>query len=176
MRILSGSVRQPSPPVRRVATDNCASSQLIKPLFARKPRRISVQTTQGTQLAQGAKGAAPGTYRGTVERARWTDERHDARMTVVDRTFDHIFEELRAERAHFRVEMRASRAEMRAFRAEIRDDMSVFSDRLGQLDERLHQLDERLGRIGFRAAAILATGLITLVAMQLSLVATQLWG
>jgi uncharacterized protein involved in exopolysaccharide biosynthesis len=124
-----------------------------------------------------------------VERARWTDERHDDRMTAVDRTFDHVFEELRAERAEVRAEMRAERAElrteMRALRAEIRDDMRAMSDRLdqrlgqvyarisrlderiGRLDERLGDLEERLGRIGFRAAGILATGLIALVVTQL---------
>jgi hypothetical protein len=88
-----------------------------------------------------------------VERARWTDERHDDRMSVIDTTFDRVFEELRAERAEFR-------AEMRTWRAETRVEMGV-------LNERLSQLDERLSRIGFRAAGILAAGLIALVATQL---------
>jgi uncharacterized caspase-like protein len=99
-----------------------------------------------------------------VERSRWTDERHDDRMTVIDGSFDNVFEELRAGRARAWAEMRAERAElrteMRALRSEIRDDMPA-------LNERLRQLDERLGRIGFRAAGILATGLIALVATQL---------
>lgn len=85
-------------------------------------------------------------------------------MTVIDRTFDHVFEELRAERAGFGAAMRAERAElraeMRAERAELRAEMRVLRDRLDRLDE-------RLGRIGFRVAGILATGFIALVATQL---------
>jgi hypothetical protein len=81
-----------------------------------------------------------------VERARWTDERLDDRMTVIDTTFDRVFEEMRAERAEFRAEMAASRAELRA-------DIAA--------------LNERLSQLGFRAAGILAAGLIALVATQL---------
>ena len=55
-------------------------------------------------------------------------------MTVIDRTFDHVFEELRAERAGFGAAMRAERAElraeMRAERAELRAEMRVLRDRL----------------------------------------------
>jgi hypothetical protein len=85
-------------------------------------------------------------------------------MTVIDRTFDHVFEELRAERAESRAEMRAERAELRAemrgLRAEIRDGVRALS-------HRLDRLDQRLSRIGFRVAGILATGFIALVATQL---------
>jgi polyhydroxyalkanoate synthesis regulator phasin len=95
-----------------------------------------------------------------VERARWTDERHDDRMTVIDTTFDRVFEELRAERAESRAERAEFRAEMRAWRAEIRTDMAALNERIGQLEERVSQL-------GFRAAGILAAGLIALVATQL---------
>jgi uncharacterized caspase-like protein len=77
-----------------------------------------------------------------VERARWTDERLDDRMSAIDTTFERVFEEMRAERQELRAEIH-------------------------QVDERLRQLDERLGRIGFRAAGILAAGLIALVATQL---------
>jgi cell division protein ZapA (FtsZ GTPase activity inhibitor) len=77
-----------------------------------------------------------------VERARWTDERLDDRMTAIDTSFERVFEEMRAERQELRAEIR-------------------------QVDERLRQLDERVGRIGFRAAGILAAGLIALVATQL---------
>ena len=77
-----------------------------------------------------------------MERARWTDERLDDRMTAIDTTFERVFEEMRAERQELRAEIR-------------------------QVDERLRQLDERVGRIGFRAAGILAAGLIALVATQL---------
>jgi hypothetical protein len=95
-----------------------------------------------------------------VERARWTDERLDDRMTVIDTTFDRVFEELRAERAESRAERAEFKAEMRAMRAELRADMRALNDRIGQLDERLSQL-------GFGAAGILAAGLIALVATQL---------
>ena len=74
-------------------------------------------------------------------------------MTVIDTTFDRVFEELRAERA----ETRAERAE---FRAEMRAEMRMLNDRLSQLDA-------RLGQIGFRAAGVLAAGMIALVATQL---------
>ena len=80
-------------------------------------------------------------------------ERHDDRTTVIDTTFDRVFEELRAERA----ETRAERAE---FRAEMRAEMRMLNDRLSQLDA-------RLGQIGFRAAGVLAAGMIALVATQL---------
>jgi cell division protein ZapA (FtsZ GTPase activity inhibitor) len=77
-----------------------------------------------------------------VERARWTDERLDDRMSAIDTTFERVFQEMRAERQELR-------------------------ERIDQVDERLRRLDERLGRIGFRAAGILAAGLIALVATQL---------
>ena len=99
-----------------------------------------------------------------MEHARWTDERHDDRMTVIDRTFDQVFEELRAERAAVSADTRAERAElraeMRALRLEIREDMRALGDRLTRLEE-------RLGRIGFRMSGILATGFVALVATQL---------
>jgi hypothetical protein len=95
-----------------------------------------------------------------VERARWTDERHDDRMTVIDTTFDRVFEELRAERAQSRAECAEFRADMRAWRSEITADMTALNERIGRLEERVSQL-------GFRAAGILAAGLIALVATQL---------
>ena len=67
-----------------------------------------------TRLQLGARPSVAETYRSTVERTRWPDERHDDRMTVIDRTFDHVFEELRAERVGFGAAMRAERAELRA--------------------------------------------------------------
>jgi hypothetical protein len=74
-------------------------------------------------------------------------------MTVIDTTFDRVFEELRADRAELMTEMRA-------LRTELRDDMRMLNDRVTRLDDRLSQL-------GFRAAGILAAGLIALVATQL---------
>jgi chromosome segregation ATPase len=88
-----------------------------------------------------------------VERARWSDERLDDRMSAIDTSFERVFEELRAERVEMRAERADLRAEMRAMRAE--------------LNERLTRLDERLSQLGFRAAGILAAGLIALVATQL---------
>jgi hypothetical protein len=88
-----------------------------------------------------------------VERARWTDERLDDRMTVIDTTFERVFEELRAERAEFRAEMAGLRAELRTDIGALRADIAAVNHRLSQL--------------GFRAAGILAAGLIALVATQL---------
>jgi hypothetical protein len=99
-----------------------------------------------------------------VERVRWTDERHDDRMTVIDTTFDRVFEELHAERAETRAEMRAERAE---FRAEMRDMRAELRDDVRVLIARVDRIDQRLGQLGFRAAGILAAGLIALVATQL---------
>jgi L-lactate utilization protein LutB len=95
-----------------------------------------------------------------VERARWTDERLDDRMSTIDTTFERVFDEMRAERADLR-------NEMRAFRAELRAEVRAFDERLSRLDDRLRQLDDRLSRIGFRMAGILASGLIALVVTQL---------
>jgi SPX domain protein involved in polyphosphate accumulation len=77
-----------------------------------------------------------------VERAGWTDERLDDRMSAIDTTFERVFQEMRVERQELR-------------------------ERVDQVDERLRRLDERLDRIGFRTAGILAAGLIALVATQL---------
>jgi len=88
-----------------------------------------------------------------VERARWTDEQLDDRMSAIDTSFQRVFDEMRAERAELR-------AEMRALRSELREDLRDVNDRLTRLDERLSQL-------GLRAAGILAAGLIALVATQL---------
>jgi hypothetical protein len=88
-----------------------------------------------------------------VERARWTDERLNDRMTAIDTTFDRVFEELRAERVESRAERAEFRADMAAFRTELRADIAA--------------LNERLSQLGFRAAGILSGGLIALVATQL---------
>jgi hypothetical protein len=88
-----------------------------------------------------------------VERARWTDERLDERMSAIDTTFERIFEELRVQRAEMRAGHDELKAEIRALRAEMRDE--------------LRSVNERLSQFGFRASGILATGLIALVATQL---------
>ena len=100
MLILSGSRgRQPSPSAGLPATDNCASCIRITPLFAGNGEPLQVSRKARDATRAGARGRAAETWRSTVERARWTDERHDDRMTVIDTTFDRVFEELRAERA-----------------------------------------------------------------------------
>jgi hypothetical protein len=103
-----------------------------------------------------------------VERARWTDERLDDRMTVIDTTFDRVFEELRAERNRVFEELRAERAEnreaVRAERAGFRAEMAAFRT---ELRADIAALNGRLSQLGFRAAGILAAGLIALVTTQL---------
>ena len=103
-----------------------------------------------------------------MERARWTDERLDDRMTVIVTTFDRVFEELRAERNRVFEELRAERAEnreaARAERAEFRAEMAAFRT---ELRADIAALDDRLSQLGFRAGGILAAGLIALVTTQL---------
>jgi predicted nuclease with TOPRIM domain len=99
-----------------------------------------------------------------VERARWTDERLDDRMSAIDTSFERVFQELRAERVLMRSEMGAERAELRT---EMRATRAELNERLTRLDDRLTRLDDRLSQLGFRAAGILAAGLIALVATQL---------
>jgi hypothetical protein len=54
-----------------------------------------------------------------MERARWTDEWVDDQMSAIDTTFDRVFEELRAERADMRCEMRAIRSDMSALHQQV---------------------------------------------------------
>jgi hypothetical protein len=44
-----------------------------------------------------------------MERALWTDERLDSEMEKTDRSFDRVFEELRADCEPMRADMRAMR-------------------------------------------------------------------
>ena len=122
-----------------------------------------------------------------MERAAWSDQRLDEKMSAIDTTFASLFEEMRAERAEVRGDMRAQRdelvAEMRALRTELRTELrgemgslrtelrAELRGEMGslrtELSAEIRAVDERLSRIGFRAAGILATGLIALVATQL---------
>jgi hypothetical protein len=68
-----------------------------------------------------------------VERAAWTDERFDDRMSAIDTTFQRVFEEMRAERAEFSTEMRELRAEMRAGFAELRAEMIAIHRQVTQI-------------------------------------------
>jgi len=107
-----------------------------------------------------------------MERAAWSDQRLDEKMSAIDTTFASLFEEMRAERAEVRGDMRAQRdelvAEMRALRTELRTELRGEMGSLRtELSAEIRAVDERLSRIGFRAAGILATGLIALVATQL---------
>jgi len=71
---------------------------------------------------------------GTMERARWTDERLDSGMHKIDRNFDRVFDELRAERQAMRGELTAERdalrSDMARMREEFRADMAGTRDEL----------------------------------------------
>jgi hypothetical protein len=75
-------------------------------------------------------------------------------MTVIDTTFDRVFDELRAERAEFK-------AEMAAFRGDLGNEMRAMR---GELTAEIHAINHRLTLIGFGLAGILLAGLITSVA------------
>ena len=78
-----------------------------------------------------------------MERARWTDDRLDGQMAVIDARFEHAFEELRAMREEMRAEFAAVRGEIGGLRdefaglrgefaglrgdvADVRGDLSAF--------------------------------------------------
>jgi hypothetical protein len=64
-----------------------------------------------------------------MERARWTDDRLDGQMAVIDARFEHAFDELRAMREEMRAEFAAVRGEIAGLRgdvAEVRGDLSAF--------------------------------------------------
>lgn len=158
--MLSADVRQPSPQprgppqtidqVRREFVRYLRQTQLRARLNAGKRRHVD----------RGRDAAAPTLSGSTVERARWTDERLDDRMTAIDTTFDRVFDELRAERVELRAELsdRLTRLD---------DRLTRLDDRITRIDDRLDRLDVRLSQLGFRAVGILAAGLIALVATQL---------
>ena len=54
-----------------------------------------------------------------MERARWTDDRLDGQMAVIDARFEHAFEDTRAMREEMRAEFAALRGEIAALRGEI---------------------------------------------------------
>jgi hypothetical protein len=54
-----------------------------------------------------------------MERARWTDERLDRQMNDIDKRYDRVFDELRADRQAWRAEAGALRAEMQGMRTDI---------------------------------------------------------
>ena len=57
-----------------------------------------------------------------MERARWTDERLDERMALIDERFERAFEEMRA----MREEMRAGFVGLRGEIAHVRSDLSAW--------------------------------------------------
>jgi Skp family chaperone for outer membrane proteins len=61
-----------------------------------------------------------------MESARWTDEQIDRQMNLIDRRFDDVFAELRADREARGAEMQALRAEMKADRHALRADVQAF--------------------------------------------------
>jgi F0F1-type ATP synthase membrane subunit b/b' len=91
-----------------------------------------------------------------MERARWSDDRLDDRMSAIDKTFDGVFEELRAERAEFRAEMSAMRADLRAemhgMRAELKAEMHGMRNELrgemhGMRDELRAEMHDMRGEL-----------------------------
>jgi hypothetical protein len=54
-----------------------------------------------------------------MERVRWTDERLDRQMSDIDKRFERLFDELRADRQAWQAESRALRADMQGLRAEM---------------------------------------------------------
>jgi hypothetical protein len=54
-----------------------------------------------------------------MERARWTDERLDRQMNDIDKRYDRVFDELRADRQAWRAEAGALRAEMQGMRTDM---------------------------------------------------------
>jgi hypothetical protein len=68
-----------------------------------------------------------------VERARWTDERLDDRMSALDTSFERVFDEMRAERGRMSAEVESLRTEMRAGFAEVRTDISTLQRQVTQI-------------------------------------------
>jgi hypothetical protein len=88
-----------------------------------------------------------------MERARWPDERLDDRMTAIDRTFDHLWEEARADRAELRAELRA---EMRAMRVEIKSETAAIRSDISALQRQMTQIFARftVALLGIVAAGV----------------------
>jgi hypothetical protein len=61
-----------------------------------------------------------------MERARWTDERLDSEMERIDKNFDRVFGELRAEREAMVGQVNALRLEMRTEFGNVRADLSAL--------------------------------------------------
>jgi predicted nucleic acid-binding Zn-ribbon protein len=93
-----------------------------------------------------------------VERAAWTDERLDDRMSAIDTSFERVFEEMRAERAEVRAEIRGLRAEIHDLRAEMHARFAETREDTLALHRQVTQILTGLtmALIGALAAAIVA--------------------
>jgi hypothetical protein len=97
-----------------------------------------------------------------MERAQWTDEALDQRMSAIDATFERVFEELRVERAEMRAEMRVERAEMRAEmraeRADMRADMQAgIADVRAEMRAGFDRISRELAQIRLVLYGLLST-------------------
>jgi hypothetical protein len=68
-----------------------------------------------------------------MERVRWTDDRLDDRMSAIDTSYQHVFAELRAERAAMTAAVESLRTETRAGFAEVRSDISALQRQVTQI-------------------------------------------
>lgn len=96
----------------REASEICANSEESVPPSVLSPARDTDRA--------GANPPGTDTSGGTMERARWTDERLDERMTAIDNRFDHLTEDIRS----LREEMRAGFADVRAQFAAVRSELA----------------------------------------------------
>jgi hypothetical protein len=92
-----------------------------------------------------------------MERARWTDERLDDRMSAIDTTFERVFDEMRGERAELRSEMRALREEMHAMRKEMH---AGFTEVRGDITALQRQMTQILGAFAVTLLGVVAAGIL----------------
>jgi hypothetical protein len=90
-----------------------------------------------------------------MERARWTDERLDERMVLIDEKFDRGIEEMRATREEMRVGFAALRGEVAGLRGEVGDLRGSLSAFQRQVTHILAAF--AIGLLGVIAALISAT-------------------
>jgi hypothetical protein len=94
-----------------------------------------------------------------MERARWTDERLDERMAVIDERFERGFEEMRALRVEMREEMRALRAEMHAGFAQVQTQFGQVHTEFAQMRADMSALQRQMMHI-FAGFAITLLGIV----------------
>ena len=121
-------------------------------------------------------------------REQWTDERLDDLNGKVDRGFERLDTDLRAQRVETRTEFATVRTEMKAefgaVRTEMRagfdrvdDRFNCVDDRFNRVDDRFDRIDERFERIDERFEALhrlLVQFCGLMLAALIGLIATQL--